>query len=171
MAGVRKKRANLEGQTFGRLTVVERVGKMKNGAILWKCQCSCGGTTVVPTCNLRSGNTKSCGCLSGRKKKNKPYTAWRSPEQGTFQREEKQRIIAEVIAWKQKYGPGWAAVLGEILGKKSSLHIERIMQVAIGGAVLRPSEWQALDDALKKATIQERARPKAPSDAGAVSGS
>lgn len=70
-----------------------------------------------------------------------------------FPREEKQRIIAAVNDWKREYGPGWAAALGKILGKKSSLHIDRIMQVAIGGAVLSPTEWQQLDSAVKKASL------------------
>lgn len=30
---------------------------------LWLCQCECGNTTIVQGGNLRSGNTKSCGCI------------------------------------------------------------------------------------------------------------
>jgi hypothetical protein len=29
----------------------------------WLCECSCGGTTIAFTGNLRRGHTQSCGCL------------------------------------------------------------------------------------------------------------
>lgn len=54
---------NLEGQVYGRLRVLGFAGKNRYGSALWKCQCSCGNTTVVPTNQLNSGNTRSCGCL------------------------------------------------------------------------------------------------------------
>lgn len=31
---------------------------------MWKCVCSCGNETIVAGSDLRSGHTKSCGCLS-----------------------------------------------------------------------------------------------------------
>lgn len=59
---------NLVGERFGRLTVIERVQNhiKPNGqpTTMWKCKCDCGNTTIVSTGNLKSGNTKSCGCLS-----------------------------------------------------------------------------------------------------------
>ena len=54
---------NLIGSIFGRLTVVEFVGK-RNGHIQWKCACSCGNYRVVFRGNLTSGSTVSCGCHS-----------------------------------------------------------------------------------------------------------
>jgi hypothetical protein len=55
---------DLTGQTFGRLTVVKRAqsNTTRHGAI-WECLCSCGKTKSVPSCNLLSGNTTSCGCV------------------------------------------------------------------------------------------------------------
>ena len=32
---------------------------------MWLCLCDCGNQTIVETQKLRSGHTKSCGCLSG----------------------------------------------------------------------------------------------------------
>lgn len=49
-------------QTFGMLTAIERVGN-RNGEAMWLCICNCGKETVVKSCNLRYGLTKSCGCL------------------------------------------------------------------------------------------------------------
>ena len=56
---------DLKGQVFGRLTVVERSGKDKNGKnTIWLCVCECGGLTRATTTHLRSGHTNSCGCLA-----------------------------------------------------------------------------------------------------------
>jgi hypothetical protein len=55
---------DITGQTFGRLTALEQGPKNKFGHRRWHCRCVCGGTVLVPSCGLRSGNTKSCGCLN-----------------------------------------------------------------------------------------------------------
>jgi len=63
---------DLSKQTFGRLTVQQRVGT-HNGSPLWLCKCKCGEVVKVPSHSLSSGNTKSCGCLhkEGLIKRNK----------------------------------------------------------------------------------------------------
>lgn len=53
----RSPRVDLTGEKFGRLTVQEWAGNGK-----WKCLCECGNTILAQTDNLKSGNTKSCGC-------------------------------------------------------------------------------------------------------------
>lgn len=54
---------DLVGRRFGRLTVMERAGTNKHRQALWKCACSCGNETILSTSTLKSGGTKSCGCL------------------------------------------------------------------------------------------------------------
>jgi len=54
---------DITGKTFGRLIVIERHGRAKNGNALWLCKCSCGNTSVADSYGLRHGVTKSCGCL------------------------------------------------------------------------------------------------------------
>lgn len=55
---------NLVGQRFKRLTVLERSPeKTKIGKVQWICQCDCGTKILAYTGALRTGNTKSCGCL------------------------------------------------------------------------------------------------------------
>lgn len=56
--------ANLIGQRFGRLTVVERDKNLPSGKAQWKCYCDCGGETITTTYRLRSGKTQSCGCIA-----------------------------------------------------------------------------------------------------------
>lgn len=54
---------NLEGLTFGRLTVLKHVGSNKHNKALFLCRCSCGNEIIVVGSKLKSGNTKSCHCL------------------------------------------------------------------------------------------------------------
>ena len=51
------------GTVFGRLTIVREAGLDKHGRKLWLCQCVCRNETVVAGFLLRSGHTRSCGCL------------------------------------------------------------------------------------------------------------
>ena len=53
---------DLTGQKFGRLTVV-RFDHKENGRKYYLCQCDCGNFKIVSNHSLKSGNTKSCGCL------------------------------------------------------------------------------------------------------------
>ena len=53
---------NILGQKFGKLLVISYAGK-KNNQCLWDVQCDCGVKKVVPSANLISGNTTSCGCI------------------------------------------------------------------------------------------------------------
>lgn len=59
---------DLTGQRFGKLMVVSREDDYikPNGTkiIQWKCVCDCGNEVVVRGEYLRSGDTKSCGCLT-----------------------------------------------------------------------------------------------------------
>ena len=50
---------DLTGRAFARLTVVSYVGYRK-----WNCRCECGALIVALGYNLKSGHTKSCGCLA-----------------------------------------------------------------------------------------------------------
>ena len=59
---------DLSGQRFGRLIVISRAGTHipsggKGKSATWNCVCDCGKTTVVDGAYLRTGQTKSCGCL------------------------------------------------------------------------------------------------------------
>jgi hypothetical protein len=56
------KTLSLDGQKFGRLTVVKRVENNKFGKSMWLCQCDCGGAKTVLGAKLMNGETKSCGC-------------------------------------------------------------------------------------------------------------
>jgi len=57
------KTVDLIGMKFGRLSVIEYAGSNDRHFALWKCKCDCGNVIIVSGGNLRSGNTKSCGCF------------------------------------------------------------------------------------------------------------
>lgn len=57
------KKIDLTGQKFGRLTVIEEVGRSNQRTVKWRCKCECGNETIVCSNHLRSGTVKSCGCL------------------------------------------------------------------------------------------------------------
>lgn len=48
----------LPGERFGRLVVISVVDARTR-----KCLCDCGTESIVLRCNLKTGNTQSCGCL------------------------------------------------------------------------------------------------------------
>jgi hypothetical protein len=53
---------DLTEKKFGRLLVIERSGHIGTGRA-WKCVCDCGNVRLVTSGALKSGHSKSCGCL------------------------------------------------------------------------------------------------------------
>lgn len=52
------------GNKYERLTVIKEAGRDKHNNAMWLCRCTCGREVVVRGVDLRSGSTKSCGCLN-----------------------------------------------------------------------------------------------------------
>ena len=53
---------DLTNQKFGELIALYQNGANNNKNIIQHCKCSCGNECNVPSADLISGNTKSCGC-------------------------------------------------------------------------------------------------------------
>jgi hypothetical protein len=49
---------------YGKITVIKRMEKAKNGHIQWLCKCDCGNEKLIVGSSLTSGRTRSCGCMS-----------------------------------------------------------------------------------------------------------
>lgn len=60
---------DIEGQRFNRLTVIGFAGISKTNKKLWYAVCECERITIAEGHNLKSGHTKSCGCLAEKTKK------------------------------------------------------------------------------------------------------
>jgi hypothetical protein len=49
---------------FGRLTVIKRDRRERRDPhAYWRCRCDCGREAIVQGSKLRTGWTRSCGCL------------------------------------------------------------------------------------------------------------
>lgn len=57
-----RKRMDITGHVCGRLTVLEFT-EMRASSSFWRCRCECGNVREYLGSRLRSGATKSCGCL------------------------------------------------------------------------------------------------------------
>lgn len=57
------KRIDITGQRYGRLVPLYRVEDNKYGRSVWMCQCDCGTLKAVAANDIRSGKSRSCGCL------------------------------------------------------------------------------------------------------------
>lgn len=58
---------DLTGQRFGKLVAIRGTDERIHGSAVWECKCDCGKTAFVNAYSLRSGATKSCGCMKGKK--------------------------------------------------------------------------------------------------------
>ena len=55
---------NIKGKRFGRLMVLEEYPKRNiSQSSKWLCKCDCGRTKIIDGTSLRSGMSRSCGCL------------------------------------------------------------------------------------------------------------
>lgn len=75
---------DLTNQKFDRLTVIKRVedyvstSNSNNRYVQWLCKCDCGNEVFALGTSLRSGKTRSCGCLSRElvSKRSKKYNQY-----------------------------------------------------------------------------------------------
>lgn len=89
-----KRRLNLIGQKFNKLTVLKFAGMgVDKRFSSWKCLCDCGNIIVTKGYRLKNDGCKSCGCLNRRNLKHgitpkgKPirfYTIWVAMKQRCF---------------------------------------------------------------------------------------
>lgn len=56
----------IDGQRFGMLTAIKRVGNDRFNQSRYLCKCDCGGTAIVHRNNLVRGLTSSCGCIKSK---------------------------------------------------------------------------------------------------------
>lgn len=73
----------IAGHTYGRLTAIEKlVEKVSNGDSYWLCRCECGIEKRFAQHALKTGHTRSCGCLSREQRikhgqvNNPTYKSW-----------------------------------------------------------------------------------------------
>ncbi len=93
---------DLTGQTFGRLTVLDRadnyVTPSGHERVQWYCKCECGKGVIVIGSNLKNGRTQSCGCLQAE------LTSTRKLTDLSGQRFSKLTVISRVDDYVDKRG-------------------------------------------------------------------
>ena len=97
------KRIELEGQVFGRLTVGGYVGAGR-----WLCQCACGVERSIDGKSLRTGHTRSCGCLSTERKRggNPVHGAYGTPAWNSWRGMKNRCSLSKHRRWKDYGGRG-----------------------------------------------------------------
>lgn len=64
--------SDMIGKKFGKLTIVRRdkihITPSGQKKVMWLCKCDCGNEKVVASQDLKSGHTKSCGCIPTKKR-------------------------------------------------------------------------------------------------------
>lgn len=53
------------GKKYGKLTVIKYIGHINSGTG-WLCRCDCGNEKIISGHSLRSGTSKSCGCVKSK---------------------------------------------------------------------------------------------------------
>ena len=117
----KRERENLIGQKFGMLTVLSQANdKVRSDGYhiaIWNCVCDCGNEIIVSSSTLKSGHTKSCGCLQGehhndsnhRTGKTRLYRIWGDMKQRCYNENNSSfknyggRGIGICDEWKQSY--------------------------------------------------------------------
>ena len=87
----------MAGKQFSRLSVIERHGSEIPAK--WFCKCVCGNETIVDGVLLRSGNTRSCGCLRKELARERAYNPALTDE---YRRERYERFqTVEHREWRK----------------------------------------------------------------------
>lgn len=141
MIKVRKPKSGILniGERYGRLVVISDFGLGKFNRHLWTCSCDCGGSRVVATHHLRSGEVRSCGCLlsdSARQRftkhgmSNSPeYNSWKAMRARCYNRKraEYQNYGARGIRVCDEWRNSFSRFLADVGRKPSAEHtLERI---------------------------------------------
>nr|DAG62938.1 MAG TPA: hypothetical protein [Caudoviricetes sp.] len=135
---------DLTGQRFGRLEVLALADDYVSpkGCIkkCWLCICDCGNKTIVTSSDLKSGHTKSCGCLPKQiigevsrkhgKRHTKIYHRWLDMKQRCYNPNNSHyksyggRGITVCDEWKDNFQAFYDWAINN--GYSDSLSIERI---------------------------------------------
>jgi hypothetical protein len=128
---------DLTGKKFGRLTVIKQA-ETKNKKTYWLCQCECGNEKIVWAWDLKSGSTRSCGCLAKETKSQLKhghagtalYKKWVGIKTRCYNSKEKAykhygaRGIGMCIEWQEDYMNFYNWAINN--GYKKGLTIDRI---------------------------------------------
>lgn len=133
------KKLELIGKKFNRWTVLWKI-KIRKPGTHWICKCDCGNFGICKGADLKTGNTKSCGCLhkemaskSNKKHglyKTKLYRVWHAMKDRCYNHNDKKytnyggRGITVCNQWKYNFADFYSWAISN--GYKEGLSIDRI---------------------------------------------
>ncbi len=86
---------DLNGRVFGQLTVIRQLPINGGRNALWECLCTCQRAVPVASIALRSGKTKSCGCLRAKMLKKNRQSVSKEVAARTDEEQVHRRVWAE----------------------------------------------------------------------------
>lgn len=122
----KNKLIDLTGQKFGRLTVLEMSTNQTDGDVVWKCRCDCGNYSEVVAGHLKSGHTKSCGCLV-KETTSKVFKTHGMTETRLYRIYKKmyRRCYCSQTKWYENYGGRGITICQEWLGKSGFVNFAK----------------------------------------------
>ena len=101
------RRIDIQGEVFGRLTVMSFSHIDTRRQACWVCRCECGEETICPGGRLRAGGTQSCGCLARETPPgNKTHGLSEHPLYGTWINMRYRCLNPKSDSWKYYGGRG-----------------------------------------------------------------
>src|SRR5579864_642850 len=106
---------DLQGQIFGRLTVLARKESQKyeHGSMaMWLCRCSCGNEIITRGTSLRASTTQSCGCKNREETTprlvvfNFRHAMTKTPEYQAYHHAKKRCTNPKDVGWNNYGGRG-----------------------------------------------------------------
>jgi len=96
---------NLVGKRFGRWLVLSHCEKVVNSKRMVLCKCECGNEKSVRVDHIKSGATKSCGCLNAElvKERSITHAMTGTPEHSAWVRM-RQRCLNPNRNYYHRYG-------------------------------------------------------------------
>jgi hypothetical protein len=93
------KKENLLGQKFNRLLVIAEADPISK-RVAWLCKCDCENEKAIKAEELKSGGTKSCGCLNNEKRSQRSHKLYAANIKYSPQITTARRV------WKKRYNDG-----------------------------------------------------------------
>ena len=102
---------DITSRRYGRAVVLRHVGRNRQKLALWECRCDCGTIFTTTGQSLRTGDTRSCGCLY--REKAADFHKHREPRQRVwfshaaymraYREKNRETLLVKNRAWRESH--------------------------------------------------------------------